>query len=702
MHTLFVCKQPKVGRDPIDFAMQQGNTPNNPDIDFGEFAPATYAEWRDAAIAALKGADFDKKLFTKLVEGITLNPIYNRGDVQDNGEAAGQFPYRRGTRPLGYVEKECEVAQGIPAANAEDFNSRLLHDLMRGQTAVNIQLNCKCGLKLRKQADWNTALKDVVLDSLPVYITPGSCGLGVLAMFLNTYKAGGYDVAKLTGGVLYDPVGKTVGKGSLCGGKGICAYYDQMAAMTKWAVANAPGFQTIGVSGLPYSDSGASAIEELSAMLSTAVAYLRAMEERGISIDDAASHMRFTVGIGANLFLEVAKIRALRELWASVVKSCGGSEEAAKIKLHARSSFWTISKVDPWVNMLRGTSQAFSAFLGGVDSLDILPFDCAVRMPDEFSRRIARNTQLILLGECNLDKVVDPAGGSWYIESLTNEVARKVWDMFRSIEQEGGIIKALQAGTVQKRVNATAAKRYEMADQRRQSIVGVNQYVNLDEKKLEVTEPLACAAKGHCCKSENPALPEVSMCVKSVAQAAEEGFSTCLINKALCAGVDCKCGGPLEIEPLPVRRLAERFESLLAKADAWVEAKGSRPMVFFANMGPLRQHKARADFSRDFLRAGGLDVVYPAGFQTPEEAAKAAAESGCSVCVICSTDDTYPEIVPAFCKALRALRPDMMVALAGYPADYVESFKEAGVDVFIHVRANCYTTLETIQNKIGL
>ena len=402
--------------------MQQGNKTTAPEIDFGEFAPATYAEWREAAVAALKGADFDKKLFTKLVEGITLHPIYNKWDEHSPVMPAGQFPYRRGTRALGYMEKPCEIAQSIPASSPEDFNAKLLHDLDRGLTAVNVQLNCKCGLKLRKQADWDAALRGVRLDGLPVYVTPGSCGLGTLSMFLNTCKAAGVKTADLKGGVLYDPVGKAVMKGSLCGGKGICAYYDQMAVMTKWAVANAPGFQTIGVSGLPYADSGASAFEEVGAMLSTAVAYLRAMEERGLSVDETAAHMRFTVSIGANLFLEIAKIRALRELWAIIVKECGGSEEAAKIKLHARTSFWTLSKVDPWVNLLRGSAQAFSAIMGGVDSIDVLPFDAAVRMPDEFSRRIARNCPLILLGECNMDKVVDPAGGSWYLENLPEDM----------------------------------------------------------------------------------------------------------------------------------------------------------------------------------------------------------------------------------------------------------------------------------------
>lgn len=684
--------------------MQQGNTTTDPEVSFGEFAPATYAEWREAAVAALKGADFDKKLFTKLVEGITLQPIYNKWDAHTPVLPAGQFPYRRGTRALGYADKPCEIAQSIAASSPEDFNEKVLNDLARGLTAVNVQLNCKCGLKLRKQADWDTALKGISLDKQPVYITTGSCGLGVLSMFLNTCKSSGCNVADLQGGVLYDPVGMAVTKGSLCGGKGMCAYYDQMAVMTKWAIANAPGFQTIGVSGLPYADSGASVFEEVGSMLATAVAYLRVMEERGISVDDAASHMRFTVSIGANLFLEIAKIRALRELWAIIVKECGGNEESAKIKLHARTSFWTLSKVDPWVNILRGSAQAFSAIMGGVDSIDVLPFDAAVRMSDEISRRIARNCPIILLGECNLDKVVDPAGGSWYIENLTDEVSHKIWDVFQSIEKEGGMIKSLQAGTVQKKVNATAAKRYEMADQRRQSIVGVNQYVNLVEQKLEgAVVASCCAAKAHhSCSSQDVELPSVTMCVDSVSKAAKDGFSTCLINKALTSAADCKCGGSVEIEALPKRRLSERFEFLLDRADAWVTSKGERPLVFFANMGPLRQHKARADFSRDFLRAGGLDMIYPSGFPTPEEAAKAAAESGCAVCVICSTDDTYPEIVPAFCKALKDLKPDMMVAIAGYPADYVESFKQAGVDLFIHVKANCYNTIEAIQNKIGL
>ncbi len=680
--------------------MQQGNNTTDPEINFGEFEAATYADWRKAAEAVLKGADFNRSLLTKLVEGITLQPIYNAEDVVIEETTPGQFPYRRGVSELGYSQKPWEVAQSIPATNPTEFNEALLHDLQRGQTAVNIQLNCKCGLALRTQGDWDVALNGVALDKMPVYITPGSCGLGVLGMYLNVYTSRGYDVANLKGGVLFDPIGKLVTKGSLCGGKGMCTAYDQMAEMTKWAIKNAPDFQTIGISGLPYHNSGASAVEGVGGLLATAVTYLRAMEERGISVDDAAKHMRFTIGVGSNIFMEIAKIRALRQLWAQIVKACGGSEESGKLKLHAATSSWTISKVDPWVNMLRGTAQAFSAVIGGVDSLDVVPFDSAVRVSDEFARRIARNVQLILQGECALDKVVDPAGGSWYIENLTDQAARRAWEIFQSIEKEGGMVKALKAGSVQKMINDTVAKRYELVDQRRQTLVGVNRYVNLQEKALEPT--VECSAKAPHKPASDIETPAVECTVDSVRVAAESGLSTCLIQKALCAQAECKCGEPLSVEPLPARRNSERFERLLDKALVYQTANGNRPTVFFANMGPLRQHKARADFSQDFLRSGGFETIYPAGFETPEAAAEAAVASGCKACVICSTDDTYPELVPAFTKAVKAAKPDMMVILAGYPTDYVESFKADGVDLFIHVKANCYETLETIQNHLGL
>lgn len=683
--------------------MQQGNEKQASEVSFEEFAPATYAEWRDAAVEALKGADFDKTLFTKLVDGITLNPIYNAEDVKTAIDEPGQFPYRRGTRPLGYRSKPWDIAQGIQACSPEGFNKKALEELSKGGTAVNITLNCKKGVKLSNLADWNTALKGIDLAATPVYVSLGSCGLATLSMLAEAARNNGYGSKTLKGGVLFDPLGKLVMKGSICGGMGFCGAKKQMASMMKWALANTTDdFATIGVSGLPYHNAGASAFDEVAAMIATAVTYLRAMEAAGFSVDQVAPRIRFTVGVGSNLFLEIAKIRALRMLWAQIVVACGGSEESAKIKLHAATSSWTISKVDPWVNMLRGTAQAFSAVIGGVDSLDVTPFDAGVRRPDEFARRIARNVQLILQGECNLDKVVDPAGGSYYIETLTDEVARESWKRFQKIESEGGMVSALKTGSVQKDINATAAKRFEFADQRRQTYVGVNRYVNLEEKPLETG---ACPAKGadagapKCCHADAAEVALQGDSVEDVT-AVLGSATTCGIQKALAGIYACPVG--ITVEPLPVRHATERFERLLDKAVAYQAKTGSRPKVFLATMGPLRQYKARADFSQDFLRAGGFDTMYPAGFKTVQEAADAAVKSGLGACVICSTDDTYGDIVPEFCAAVKAAKPDMTIMLAGYPKEQVPAFEAAGVDMFIHVRANCHDVLDTLQNKLGI
>lgn len=679
--------------------MEQGNTNNGPgastdvEITFGEFAPATYADWRKAAEAALKGADFEKSLVKKLIEGFATQPIYRAEDVDASGESVpGQFPYRRGTKSLGYTEGAWEIAQTIDAQTPADFNERALYDLQRGQTALNIALGCKCGcgLVLRSASDWATAFKGIEIAGLPIYIRPGSNGLAVLGMHANEFKSRGICKSEMKGGVLYDPLARLVSKGKLA-----CSWekaMDQMAAMTKWAIEKTTGFQTIGVSGLPYHESGADAVQEVAALLSTAVEYLRAMSARGLAVSDVAPRIRFSVGLGSNLFIEVAKLRALRQLWASVVVACGGSEESAKINLHGRTSAWSISKVDPWVNILRGTAQAFSGVLGGVDSLDVIPYDHAVRMADEPARRLARNTQLILQGECGLDKVVDPSGGSWYIEAMTDKLAREAWSMFQDIESKGGMKAEILSGSIQAKVNKTASKRYELVDQRRQTLVGINRYTNLTEKALE---PVVLNKVTDSC----PAKVDIGDCVSSVccaAEAASKGASLCQIGELVSGDTE------MTAEALPKRRAGERFEALLDKASLCLAETGARPTIFFANMGPLRQHKARADFSQDFLRAGGFDCIYPAGFSTPEEAAKAALESGTKACVICSTDDTYPDIVPAFCAAVKAAKPEMTIVLAGYPADMVESYKAAGVDMFIHVKANCYQTLEQLQANLGL
>ena len=402
-----------------------------------------------------------------------------------------------------------------------------------------------------------------------------------------------------------------------------------------------------------YHNAGGNAVQELAFALATAVEYLRQNEARGVSVEQTAAKITFGFSMGADFFTAIAKLRAARLLWSRIVAASGGSEAAQKMRVHASTSLWNKSKLDPYVNLLRNTTEAFAAVAGGCDSLFVGAFDEVVRKPDEFSERIARNTQVILSEECHFDHVVDPAGGSYYVETLTAQVANAAWAIFQQLEKQGGMLKALQAGVPQQQVKAVAAKKAEAIAQRRLSVIGVNVYANATEKPLEGSDP------------------EYS---------------------------PCKCGQGQSMHPvetLSVQRGAEPFEKLRAT----VSASGKRK-VFLANMGPLRQHKPRADFSTGFFQAGGFEVLENRGFQTVEEAAAASAASGAPVTVICSTDDTYPEIVPALAQKLKAA--GQFIVVAGFPKEHVEAFKAAGVDEFIHVRANCYEVLRGIATKLGI
>ncbi len=641
-------------------AAASGGTPSAAEaLRLDEFTMPTFEEWKAAAVAALKGAPFEKVMFTKLVDGLKLNPIYNQEDAPASVPPPGAFPYRRGVRPLGYADRPWDVAQTAHGRTPADFRKAAHAELHGGSTALTVDLSPESGTLLRSQEDWTSAFEGVVLSALRVYFVNGG-GTEDLARLVACCEAQGGSAAELTGGMLFDPLAQLAAHGRIAGAAGLDEALDQMASMLRWASENAcADFTVIGVDGSCYQDAGASALDEVAFMLSTAVCYLRAMEARGLSVETAASRLAFRVGVGSNLFLEVAKMRALRQLWAEVVRACGGSDEAAKIRLHAVTSGWTLSAVDPWVNILRATTQSFASVLGGADSLDVRPFDEAVRAADEFSAHIARNIQLMLAGEFNLDKVADPAGGSFYVERLTDDFAHEAYARFQALEASGGMSAALAEGRAQAAVDAVAAKRLELADQRRQGIVGVNKFVNVDEKPLDVPEGAAKTA------------------------AADESE-------------------PTVTKPLARHRLAERFEALHARARACLNATGSRPRVFLANQGPLRQYKARADFSLDFLRAGGFDVVYPEGAPTPEDSAAAVAASGCKACVLCSTDDTYPELTPRFCAALREAAPGTRVLLAGYPAGEVDALRAAGVDDFIHVKANCREVLAALQDALGI
>ncbi len=621
-----------------------------------EFEKPTYEAWKAVAVESLKGAPFEKKLFTKTPEGIVVEPIYD--GVAPDAAFPGFFPYTRGVHA---EPRAWTVAQETAAGCADKFNARLRAALERGQGAVSLKFRAAGshgGLKELSVEAVKTALAGADFSKLALFIDGGVEPKKVYDVVGKAIKELGGNDRAVAGAISVDPLGALLRAGTLP--KTLDELYAEMADVTK---RSQPAFRTVGVDAAIWADAGANAVQELGYALATAVEYLRALEKAGFAIDVAASKIRFTLAMGGDFFMSLAKVRALRTLWAQIVRACGGNDESAKACVHAVTARWNKSSLDVHVNMLRATTEATAAVLAGVDSLSIAPFDAAVRKPDDFSRRIAQNLHIILREECCFDKVLDPAGGSPYVESLTAQLAEKAYALFQDVEKAGGMAAAALAGTPQAAVAAVDAEKRKLLDQRRMTLVGVNLYANPLEKPLE---------KRACCCAKNG---EKSGC-------------------ACAADVPAVVSAP----KLPRTRAAEPFEKM--REAVWAAPK--RPKVFLANMGPVRQHKARADFSTGFFDVGGFEILSNAGFKDVPAAAEAALASGAEIVVVCSTDDTYPEIVPELTRAIKAAKPETVVVLAGYPADFVEAFKAAGVDEFIHVKANCRAVNEALLKRVGV
>ncbi|MBI9073216.1 MAG: acyl-CoA mutase large subunit family protein [Melioribacteraceae bacterium] len=700
-----------------------------------DFTPPTYDEWKEKVIADLKGAPFDKKLLTKTYEGITLQPIYTQNDIKDIPHlqnTPGFNEYVRGTKASGYLGNSWEVAQELPYGLAEDFNEALKRDLSRGQTAINMKLDKPT--KLGLDADYakveevgtdgvsisglkslERALEGIDLDKHPLFIEAGFSSLPIMAL-LNAYlKKNGKTISSVKGSVECDPIGYLATEGSL---PITCEFaYNKMKCVTEWVDKNNAAIKTIGVSGLPYHNAGASAVQELAFALATAAEYLEQMTERGLDINVAAKSVRFTFGIGTFYFMEIAKLRAAKLLWAKIVEAFGGDSEAQKITIHARTSTYSQTEYDPYVNMLRTTTEAFSAVVGGVDSLHTNNFDELFGIPDEFSRRIARNVQLLLKEESHLNQLIDPAGGSYYIESLTNEVCKETWKQFQTVEEKGGILETLKSGFIQEEIDKVVEAKKKNLSKRKDKMVGINMYANVAETKLEGNKVDNQAIYNKRAKylqkfrvsqgkeTDVKILEELGQLVTAVsedsinigAQAILDGATLGEISKAIRATAEHS----IELTPLKIHRAAELFEELRDASNRYKAENGNMPKIFLANMGPLKQHKARADFSRGFFEVGGFEVIYSNGFEKAEDAAKAAAESGAKAVCICSTDDVYPEIVPSLTKGIKDADADITVILAGYPKDQIEAHKASGVDEFIFMGADVYQIVSKLLTKIG-
>ncbi|NTW00630.1 MAG: methylmalonyl-CoA mutase [Oscillochloris sp.] len=703
---------------------------------FDDFPPASPEAWRRATEQALKGVPFEQKLVTRTYEGIKLQPIYTQADtaaLPQIQSLPGLPPYLRNTQALGYVIQPWQVAQELPYPTAAAVNQAAREDLPRGLTMLNVPLDRATllgldpdqvppemvgqgGVSLANLTDLTTLFNGVPLAQTPLHVAVGASGLPLLALIIAAAARQGVDPAQLRGCIGMDPLGLLATHG--CLPTNLERSYDTLAWLTAWAQAHAPRLRTISIELHPYHNGGANAVQDLAFGLATGAAYLRAMEMRGLDVNVVAPRIQFSFSIGAPFFIEIARLRAARLLWARVVEAFGGDIQAQKLVIHGRTSAWTKTRSDAYNNMLRATSEAFAGVMGGCDSLHVSSFDEAIGLPDSFSRRIARNVQIVLQQECNFFRLVDPVGGAWAIERLTDEIAHNAWNLFQEIERRGGMAVALVMSFPQTQVAATRAERLNQIALRREVIIGANMYVNLKEQPLIARTIDSVALHAERCATVREwsaqadaqilqaALENLSTCVATTPEqtmaaairAAQAGATLGELSAVLYAGSGA---GPL-VEPIPAHRGAEQFESLRAAAEQYALRTGTRPAIFLATIGPLAQLKTRTDFVTSFCEAGGFEVIASPSLVGPQDALRAARDSGAGIVVICAADERYPDLVPALTNLFKAEQPETTLMLAGYPTEQVASYRAAGIEAFIHIRADCHATLAQLQRLKGV
>ncbi len=682
-----------------------------------DFPPASYEQWCAQVEDDLKGAAFDK-LITRSYEGIDVQPLYTRDHVgqRDDLGLPGSPPFVRSSSPLGAVATGWDLRQEHAHPDLAVTNRAILDDLAGGVTSLMLRLDSAgCfgfdpdepaatelagheGLMAYSVDDLDAALAGVQLNLVPVALEAGAAFTPAAALLIALWRRRGIATDQARGAFNADPLAVLARDGKLpySAAKGLSLLGDLAA----WTSKNYPHVAAVGVDSTPYHDAGATSAQDIAFGVATAVAYLRAMTAVGLDVDSAARQIEFNIGLGTHHFLAICKLRAARRVWFRVVEAAGGSPAAGAMRINARTSRRVLSKRDPYVNLLRNTVGVFAAGLGGADSITSVPFDSLIGPPDDLSRRTARNTLLVLQEESHLNRVIDPAGGSWFLDRLTQELAEKAWEIFQQVERQGGMLHALTSGWVAKEIEATFTTRAKDIARRKEGITGVSEFPDLAEEPVTRPTPdiaaLRKAAVSRLGKSRSKASSLTEAKFDGIIAAAEKGASIGQIARALGFRQE-----HAEIAPLAFRGFAEPFEQLRDASDAWQARHGKRPTVFLANLGPVSHHTARATYSKNFFETGGFSVITNNGFPDADAAAKAFAASGAPVAVICSSDKLYPDLVPQLAGKLKAGGATSVV-LAGNPGANEQTWRAAGVDRFIFVKCDVLATLRDMLGELGV
>ena len=614
---------------------------------FSEFEPVSTEAWMAKITADLKGVPFEKKLVWKTGEGFNANPFYRLEDLEGlktTTSLPGEFPFVRGTKK----DNDWLVRQNIEVGDCKEANAKALDVLMKGVTSLGFIIK---GDDVTPE-NVATLLDGICPECVELNFNTCLCKaeklIGILA---ECYAKKGADVEKCAGSVNFDPFKKPLIKG----------HKNEDWVATASAVLKAgealPNYRVLAVNAFQLNNAGAYIAQELGYALAWGNELLAKLTDAGFSVDEVAKKIKFNFGISSNYFMEIAKFRAARWLWAEIVAAYKPACDCAcKMNVHAQTSQWNMTVYDAHVNLLRSQTEAMSAAIAGVDSITVRPFNEMFETPDEFSERIARNQQLLLKEESHFDKIVDPAAGSYTVEVFTNSIADVAWKLFLETEEKGGFGALANAGEIQAAVNASNEARHKAVATRRETLLGTNQFPNFTEvaaAKIKKEEGACCckgAAHNHC-ESEG-------------------------------------------VTKLNFARGASEFEALRLAT----EKSGKTPKAFMLTIGNLAMRLARSQFSCNFFACAGYKTIDNLGFDTVEAGVEAAVNAGADIVVLCSSDDEYAEFAPA---AFKALNGRAQFVVAGAPA-CMEDLKAQGIDQFINVKSNVLETLQAFNAKLGI
>ncbi|MGW2841697.1 methylmalonyl-CoA mutase family protein [Streptomyces sp. NPDC001493] len=603
-----------------------------------EFADASPEQWQTLVEGVLRKSGKDvtgeaalEALSTTLEDGLTTRPLYTSRTGAPPAGLPGFAPFTRGGGPAGNAAGGWDVRQRHALTDPVRLNEALLDDLENGVTSLWLRVGGPGGVPV---SGLDRALDGVLLDLAPLALDAGDDSAAAAAELVRLYADRGVAPEAVRGGLGIDPLGGSARTGDT----------PDLTTAVEWAARCAgeyPGLRAVSVDALPYHEAGGGVAQELGLSLATGVAYLRALTAAGLSVGAACSQLEFRYAATADQFLTIAKLRAARRLWARVAQACGAPGAGAQWQ-HAVTSSVMMTRRDPWVNMLRTTLAALGAGVGGADAVTVLPFDEALGLPDAFARRIARNTSTILMEESHLARVVDPAGGSWYVENLTEELAVAAWAFFQEIERAGGLEAATASGLVAERLAVTWEKRSRDLARRKEPVTGVSEFPHFAEHPVE--------------REAAPAAPS---------------------------------GG------LPKVRRDEAFEALRSRSDAHLATTGARPKVFLAALGPASAHTARASFAANLFQAGGVETVHRPVTVDAATVAGAFAASGAGIACLCSSDAVYEREAAGVAAALVAAGAGH-VLLAGRPGEV------DGVDGYVFAGCDAVAVLSSVLDRLGV